>query len=248
MLITLLSAKGSPGVTTAALALAAEWPYTAVMIDADPSGGDVAAGLGRGSWPPASTLIGLAVEARHTPVEAALRRLVVRPAAHCPLTLAGLTTPEQSAALPWQQLAVGFRAISDADLLCDGGRYTPSDGVASLLHASDHVVLVTRSALPPVRAVARLVPVLRDEVLAADCLLSILVVGGGRPYAASDIATNCGAALLGELPLDPRAAFVWSEGQSPRRGFGRSQLQRAARDIAARLASDQPAMAAEGLR
>lgn len=243
MLITLVSAKGSPGVTTATLALAAEWPRTAVVIDADPAGGDVAAGLGQGSWPPDATLVGLAVEARRTSVEAALRRLVVRPGEHAPLTLAGVTRLGQAAALPWPEFSVAFRGMSDADLLCDGGRYVSPDGVGPLLQASDHVVLVTRSSLPAVRAAARLVPIMRD-VLPAGGALSILVVGGGHPYAAVDIAASCGAPLLGELPLDPRAAAVWTDGRAPARGFRRSPLQREARNVADRLAD--AAVAASG--
>jgi MinD-like ATPase involved in chromosome partitioning or flagellar assembly len=237
VLITFVSAKGSPGVTTATLALAASWPGMAVVIDVDPAGGDMAAGVGCGSWPPAASLIGLAVEARQTPVEIALRRLVMRPAPHCPPILAGLTTPSQAAALPWPLLIAGFGRINDADLLCDGGRYIAAGGIGTLLQASDQVVVVTRSTLPSVRATARLVPILRDEVVAADCALSVLVVGPDRPYSAQEIADSCGTHLLGELPLDPRAASVWSEGDNPPRAFFRSPLQRAAQHLAEHLAT-----------
>src|SRR5918995_4479796 len=41
MLLGLLSAKGAPGVTTAALCLAAAWPGGAVVVEADPAGGDL---------------------------------------------------------------------------------------------------------------------------------------------------------------------------------------------------------------
>ena len=41
MLIALASVKGSPGVTSAALALAAVWPNPVVLVEADPSGGDL---------------------------------------------------------------------------------------------------------------------------------------------------------------------------------------------------------------
>src|SRR5690349_3382080 len=43
MLIVVCSAKGSPGVTSVALSLTATWPgVTPVLIEADPSGGDLA--------------------------------------------------------------------------------------------------------------------------------------------------------------------------------------------------------------
>ena len=48
MLIAMTSAKGAPGVTTAALALALSWPRRTVLAELDPAGGDVLAGYGRG--------------------------------------------------------------------------------------------------------------------------------------------------------------------------------------------------------
>ncbi|MDF0752962.1 hypothetical protein NLU14_22305, partial [Marinobacter sp. 71-i] len=42
MLISIASVKGSPGVTSTALALAAVWPRPVVLLEADPSGGDLA--------------------------------------------------------------------------------------------------------------------------------------------------------------------------------------------------------------
>ena len=41
-MVAVASAKGSPGVTTAALLFAALWPRPSVMVECDPSGGDVA--------------------------------------------------------------------------------------------------------------------------------------------------------------------------------------------------------------
>ena len=41
-LVALAADKGSPGVTTAAVALAAVWPRPALVAECDPSGGDLA--------------------------------------------------------------------------------------------------------------------------------------------------------------------------------------------------------------
>ena len=41
-LIVIGAAKGGPGVTTAAVALAAVWPRRAIVAECDPSGGDLA--------------------------------------------------------------------------------------------------------------------------------------------------------------------------------------------------------------
>ena len=62
-LIALASVKGSPGVTTTCLALAAAWPSPRrLVIEADPAGGDLGPWLG---LPPAPGLTGLAAAARH---------------------------------------------------------------------------------------------------------------------------------------------------------------------------------------
>jgi MinD-like ATPase involved in chromosome partitioning or flagellar assembly len=62
-LIAVASVKASPGVTTAALALAAAWPAPRrLVIEADPSGGDLGAWLGLA---PAPGLASLAAAIRH---------------------------------------------------------------------------------------------------------------------------------------------------------------------------------------
>jgi hypothetical protein len=47
-LIALISAKGSPGVTTTALALALTWTSPVILAECDPSGGSVLPGFLRG--------------------------------------------------------------------------------------------------------------------------------------------------------------------------------------------------------
>lgn len=237
MLIGFVSAKGSPGVTTAVLALAAAWPRTAIVIDADPTGGDVAAGLGRGEWPEGSQLLELAVQARMTTVEAALRRLVVRASEHAPLALAGLGSPVQAATMPWRELGIGLAAIDDADVLCDAGRYVHGDhGNIELLRACTRIVLVTGSSLPAVRAAARLAEVL--HVLMSEPPTVLLVIDPGRPYEPADIKASCRIDAVLDLPGDPRTAAVWSRGDPPGRNLTRAPLQRAARRVASVLVTD----------
>jgi hypothetical protein len=51
---TLVSASGSPGVTTTALALASVWPRPVIVVEADPTGGSaILAGYFRGQQRPA---------------------------------------------------------------------------------------------------------------------------------------------------------------------------------------------------
>lgn len=242
MLIGFISAKGSPGVTTTVLALASAWPRTAIAVDADPAGGDIAAGLGRGAWPPRSHLVELATQARITGIEIALRRLAVRPEEHAPLALAGLGSPVQSMTMPWRELGHGLNLIKDGDVLCDGGRFVHGhEGNAELLRACKRLVVVTGSSLPAVRSTARLIEVLRVELPGPE--MTLLVVAPGRPYDADEIGVSCGISNIVTLPFDARAAAVWSSGAPPWRSFDRSPLQRAARHVPSKLAG-QPVVLA----
>lgn len=237
VLVGLVSAKGSPGVTTAALALAAAWPRTALLVEADPFGGDVRAGLGGGEWPPGAGLAEAVVDLRSAGLDEALSRRVFRPAGWAPPILAGLGCVGQAATLPWASLGTALAQLSGADVVADCGRFAIADGVVGLLRCCDVVILVTGSSLRAVRAAARVTVLLTDEleVRHGDRRVSALVVAAGDPYSGSEIAAACGVPLVGELPDDPRAAAVWSDGDRPWRGWRRSALQREAHRVAARL-------------
>ena len=237
MLVAIVSAKGSPGVSTTALAVAATWPRPALMLDADPFGGDVRAGVGRGEWPPGAGLAEAVVDLRSVGLDQALSRRVHRPAEWAPSVLAGLGCVGQAATLPWAALGAAVARTPGADTVADCGRLVLADGVTGLLDRCDAVVVVTRSSLRAVRATARVCALITGElnVPAGDRRVSVLVVDAGAPYSAPEIEQACGVPLLGELPDDPRAAGVWSDGDRPWRGFARSPLQRAARLVAQRL-------------
>ncbi len=237
-MIGLLSAKGSPGVTTTALALAAEWPRQALLLDADPFGGDVRAGLGRGEWPPAAGLPEAVADLREVGLDEALSRRVHRPAPWAPPVLAGLGCIGQAATLPWTRIGSELARLRGADVVADCGRFAQADGVSGLLRTCDALVLITGSSLRAARAAARVAPQLVQQlsVRSGDPRVSVLVLPSSEPYTGCEVAEACGLPLLGELPDDPRAAGVWSDGERPWRGFGRSALQREARRIARQLA------------
>jgi MinD-like ATPase involved in chromosome partitioning or flagellar assembly len=238
VLVGLVSAKGSPGVTTAALALASRWPRTALLLDADPFGGDVRAGLGRGEWPPSAGLADVVVDLRTIGLDQALNRRVHRPAPHAPPVLAGLGCVGQAGNLPWPQLGPALARLAGADVVADCGRFAAADGVVPLLRVCDALVLVTGSSLRAVRAAARIAPLLQEDLGVGpdDPRVSVLVVAPNEPYSATEIAHGCRLPLLGDLPDDPQAAAVWSDGYAPCRAFPRRPLQREAQRIAARLA------------
>jgi len=66
-LIAIASDKGAPGVTTAALALAAVWPRPVLLAECDPAGGDLVyrfPAVGGGRLDPRRGVLSLAVVAR----------------------------------------------------------------------------------------------------------------------------------------------------------------------------------------
>ncbi len=147
-LVTFFGAKGSPGVTTTALLAAALWPRPAVLVDADPDGGDVALRLPRADGAPLDRSLGLL-----TLLPLARRELaahVVREHSQTVLggveVVAGLAGPEQVNAVGplWGSLAGALHSLPDADVVVDAGRLHSQSVHLPLAQASDLVVCVLR--------------------------------------------------------------------------------------------------------
>jgi MinD-like ATPase involved in chromosome partitioning or flagellar assembly len=147
-LVTFFGAKGSPGVTTTALLAAALWPRPAVLVDADPDGGDVALRLPRADGGALDRSLGLL-----TLLPLARRELaahVVREHSQTVLggveVVAGLAGPEQVNAVGplWGSLAGALRGLPDADVVVDAGRLHSQSVHLPLAQASDLVVCVLR--------------------------------------------------------------------------------------------------------
>ena len=233
MLISLISAKGSPGVTTSALALASRWPRHVLVADLDPLCGDVLAGLGQGRIPAERNVVELMVAARTMGVAAALPQQLIKPQwpTGCPTILPGLGGPGHARGLPWDALAAGLASLPwAADVVADCGRWGISTSTP-VLRVSALVVLVLRSTLRSVHAAARTAPVLKESLdrhAQGSGNLVAMVVGSREPYTDREIRAALGIPLIGGLPWDPKAARVWSDGAPEPRGFAASLLQRAA--------------------
>jgi hypothetical protein len=225
----MLSAGGSPGVTTTALALALSWPTEVVVAECDPSGGDILAGLLSGHLPATSGLLPLALEAgagAEVPADVLWRQLVELDEEGNRLLLAGISDPRQSAALqsslPWIAEALqGLRA----DVLADCGRLDALAAVRPVLSAASLAILVLR---PTLRQVSRAIP--RVEMLAnlmGPGRVVVLLVGDG---AATDreLAKTLGVPVAGHLPADAKTAGVLSDGIGSRRRLDERPLIRAA--------------------
>ncbi len=156
-LVAVAADKGSPGVTTTALALAAVWPRRALLAELDPSGGDVVLRL-RGPQQSLLSaergLISLAVAARRElTVESLWQHVQVLDGGLEVLT--GVATSEQAGGLGalWRPLTTLLSAIPGVDVIADCGRLFPGSPAMGVLQGSALVVLVTR---PSVDAVAHL--------------------------------------------------------------------------------------------
>src|SRR5215472_508812 len=122
-LFALVSGGGSPGVTTAAIALALAWPSRIIVAECDPSGGDVLAGLLTGHVPARRGLVEHAIEAgRDGPAAARAigTQLVPLDAGGTRALLPGLSDPRQAAGLAsaWPAVSATLSA-QDADVIAD---------------------------------------------------------------------------------------------------------------------------------
>jgi hypothetical protein len=245
----LVSAGGSPGVTTAALALALGWPRQVILAECDPSGGDILAGLFAGHLAARNGLLPLAVEAGQNPDAAAAAlwsQLIELDDERGRLLLAGISDPRQGTGLApvWPVLAAAL-AAQPADVIADCGRLDGSTSPEPVLTAASMVALVLR---PSLRQVTRARP--RVEMLTqllGPGRLALLLVGEGTP-SAREISRALGVSVTCSLPYDEKAASVLSDGAGSRRGLHTRPLIRAAGPAGRVLREASPAREASASR
>lgn len=229
--LAVASVKHSPGATTLALALATAWATdsarqsAAVVVEADPAGGDLAARLGLRAEP---GLASLAAEARHGgPIDVG---------AHAqPLPCGGWVVPaplspaaaEACVATLASRLSA---AAAPAELtVVDCGRWAPGSPADAVLAGCDRVVIVARPDLEGIDHVLVRLEALRGM---AGARLALVLVGH-RPYAAADVAAATGVADVAAVPIDGTGAYAVSGGGWRPQAAGRSRLARSARGLLA---------------
>lgn len=148
-LIALFSDKGSPGVSTVALALAATWPRPVVLAELDPAGGDLPLRLADHNGNPMLTgsagLLSLAAAGRigATRLEEHTQPLPYAPAQTS--VLIGVATGDQAAGMASLWSSVGDAlADHDGDVLADLGRLQPDSPTRAVVHRADVLVGVAR--------------------------------------------------------------------------------------------------------
>jgi hypothetical protein len=241
MLVTVFSAKGSPGVTSSALALAAVWPRPVVLVEADPTGTDLvyrcrsAAG---GPVAPAPNILGLASAVRgdrSAPIGG-----WTQPLANGVRLVPGVTTASQGRGLTglWRAVA-GALVSAEVDVIADVGRLAREDPTVPLVAEADVRVPVVSGSLESLMHA-------REQLLDMAGVLGgrtvPLLVGRARTAAADTADLDevlAGAGVMAEpathLPLDHPGLSALEDGARPT-GRGRmSLLVRAARTVADRV-------------
>ncbi|BCJ59197.1 ParA family protein [Micromonospora endophytica] len=237
-IIALVSAKGSPGVTTTALACTLSWHRRLVLAECDPAGGSVLAGYLGGALDGPRGIGELAVgELRDGSLERTFwSQLVDLDAPHRDrLLLPGVVDPAQAGSvIPlWQRFADFFTALEHGDppydVLVDCGRLPVVGPPWPLLRAASVVLVVSRARLPDLSvARATIRAIHRDfaEHRVPPGTMRLLLVGGGHGKA--EISKALGVPVIARLPYDPRTAEVLSLGGTVRAG---RPLLRAARGL-----------------
>jgi hypothetical protein len=229
-LYALVSAGGSPGVTTTALALALAWPAQVIVAECDPSGGDILAGLFAGHVPASKGLLPLAMEAGRGEEAAAAalwRELIDLDDEHSRMLLAGISDPRQAAAIApsWPALAATLAAVP-ADVIADCGRLDAAPATAPVLAAASLIVLVLRPSLRQIGKARQRIELLTDLLGSTQRLVALLV--GEGTHSARDVAKVLQIAVAGSLAHDCKTANVLSDGAGGRRGLAARPLVRAA--------------------
>lgn len=246
----LTSCSGSPGVTTLAVGLALTWPRPVLLVDGDPGAHQaVLAGYLTGRSAGGKGLLRVAEAHRD---RRSLREVVVDQCLPLAaggdqrrLFLPGFTRPGSAVhfGAVWEDLADTFDRLADVelDVLVDGGRLTtPGALPPALVERAALTVVVLGSTLRSVMAARVHLPTVTELTGGSRDgrgRSGLVVIGGGRPYAAGEIGRALGAEVLGQLPHDPAAAAHFSDGAPQHRRFESAPLVRALRACASTFAA-----------
>jgi len=232
MTLVALASGRSPGVTTAAQALALAWPAgrQIILAELDPGGGSLSVRHELPADPGLTTLA--AAGRRGLAPETVLQ--------HCQrlgdgtVALLGPLSPERATsalAVLGVRFAAALDTIPDIDVLADCGRLDSRSPALDVVKAAPFVVLVVS---PTLEGVAHLQS--RLQPLALTPGRAAVLTIGGRPYGPDEVGAALQLPVLGMLEVDRRGAEDLASGRPLRR----SELLRSAQVVAERLAAHLP--------
>jgi hypothetical protein len=246
--VAFASCKGAPGVTTLVTLVGAAWTgRRPVVVEHDPSGGDLAARFGLSSrcgWSSAHTAI-----RREGAIGDLGPHLQQLPGGLD--VLVGTRPPTPSGDGDGERTAAGLCEAAEgmehgADLLVDLGRLASDEPVRCWLHRAERVVIVSAADPASVLQVREHAPSLVDRSVGAVGLVLV----GAPDHRPEEIADFTGLPVLGTLPFDRETALAVCGAHAPARRVLRSRLVRSATRLASELRAVGPgaATAADGAR
>ncbi|WP_419708045.1 hypothetical protein [Promicromonospora sp. NFX87] len=244
MLITLASAKGAPGVSTTAIALAIHWPRPVVILEADLSGSSIIPGYLRGQIKHDRGVPRLTIAHNngHLADELPTQTLPLDPRrpADGPLLIPGLFDAGTATAAKdlWGPLASHLASQKDHDTIVDLGRLDAvSDHRDAFIRLADLSLLASTSRLPDILATRHLVrrrEAKTTEGARAFTNLRSLTIGPGKPYTAKEVAETVELRAVEPVGWDPKYASAFSDGVSRApREYSKSEFSRSIDKLAA---------------
>jgi hypothetical protein len=251
VILTICADKRSPGVTTAAVALSVMWPGERVLLEADPSGGDLSLRLRspqRGNLPLDRSVTSVAADAREGLPAGALARYAQPTSLGFPVLLGPMSAEgfEPMSRL-WPQVAAAAHAWPGT-VIADLGRLQLRHASSPLAAASTTVLLLTRAEtsedLFHVRQRAHEMAARLGQGQHGRSPLVVAVVASSRSargqvsqvqQALAAQATTSTIPVAGFVAYDEKAVDGLREGLVTKRLLG-SDLLKSARELAQTLA------------
>lgn len=183
---------GSPGATTLALDLAREAGETALLIEADPDGGSIAARLELALKPGLMELAGAA----RTGIDVDDLWRFAQPSSVGVAVIVAHPAAEQTCAA---LRAARAHIASAAALLCvtvviDIGRVRPGSPALGFAASADHTVIVSDNS------VEAIVSLTHRATLLEGCVAPVVVLNQAYPYSVLDIAAATKQRVWGVVP------------------------------------------------
>ncbi|MBU8857781.1 MULTISPECIES: hypothetical protein [unclassified Micromonospora] len=243
MLVMLASVSGAPGVSAAAVGLAALWPGgPGVVVEADPCGGVLAARFGVAQEP---GLAGLAAASRHGLPAGGPARFAqpLPPGVHAVVGPGAADTCAQAVSVlsARPDVVAGLAPV----VILDAGRLYPGSPAWGLVPRVSVLVVVTAGDTEHLDHVDTRLPALRAQMRSPH--LGVAVCGRSA-YGPREVSGRLGAPVWAHLPADRWGAAVLT-GRLAGPAWTRTRLAQALRGLAAALAAPprQPAAAGAAL-
>ena len=238
MLFAICADRGAPGSTTAALALASARGLPAMVVEADPYGGDLALRLKPdGKHPLAATPTVLSVAAgrsaqrRHVPTSTSMRQLDLWRSGSHELServrvVPGFMNAEQGASVAWPALASVLRSQT-VPVFADVGRIHTGSPSMPILTAADAVIAVCRGDMGSVHHMIErleaLAPAVAEKAGRTPMFLPMVVAprqhGSQLAEAVSQLlgtsAVGPAVRYVGWLAWDPAGCALLEDGGDP---------------------------------